>query len=193
MNIIGTESEKNVVAAFIGESQARNRYTYFALQARAEGHEDIAQLFEKMADNEREHAKIWFKILNSGLGTTDTNLINAANGENTEWKSMYPGFAKQARADGFEMLATMFEKVAAIENDHEKRFLEAYLIMNSASGSTKTVREPEKSTVRSEATTHEDAPEKTMHFRCAFCGALSETRLDACPVCEAIGAYEPIR
>lgn len=190
MNIIGTESEKNVVAAFIGESQARNKYTYFALQARAEGHDEIGELFEKMADNEREHAKIWFKIMNSGLGTTDSNLITAAQGENSEWKSMYPDFAKQARADGLEVLATMFEKVAAIENDHEKRFLEAYLAMNSANNPTKTTREPVKFSTENAAN---NAPEKTMYFRCAFCGASSETRLDACFVCEAIGAYEPIK
>lgn len=175
MDIKGTKSEQNVMAAFAGESQARNKYTYFAAEARKEGHEDIAELFERMADNETEHAKIWFKLLNGGLGNVNDNLQAAASGENYEWKSMYPGFAADARAEGNEILAMMFEKVASIESDHERRFLEAFLAYKENLSADVVPMHPKS-----------DAP----RYRCAFCGATSDSPLDVCPLCEAIGAFE---
>ena len=117
----GTQTEKNLEAAFAGESQARNKYTYFASKARKEGFEQIAALFEKTADNEKEHAKLWFKELN-GIGTTEENLGAAADGENYEWTDMYEGFAKTAEAEGFPVLAARFRAVAAIEKRHEERY-----------------------------------------------------------------------
>ena len=117
----GTQTEKNLEAAFAGESQARNKYTYFASVAKKEGFEQIAELFLKTADNEKEHAKMWFKELN-GIGDTKTNLAHAAEGENYEWTDMYEGFAKTAEEEGFADLAKKFRLVAAIEKRHEERY-----------------------------------------------------------------------
>ena len=117
----GTQTEKNLEAAFAGESQARNKYTYFASTAKKEGYEQIAALFLKTADNEKEHAKMWFKELN-GIGTTAENLEAAADGENYEWTDMYEGFAKTAEEEGFPVLAAKFRAVAAIEKHHEERY-----------------------------------------------------------------------
>ena len=117
----GTQTEKNLEAAFAGESQARNKYTYFASVAKKEGYEQIAELFLKTADNEKEHAKMWFKELN-GIGDTAQNLEHAADGENYEWTDMYEGFAKTAEAEGFKDLAAKFRMVAAIEKRHEERY-----------------------------------------------------------------------
>ena len=117
----GTQTEKNLEAAFAGESQARNKYTYFASKAKTEGFEQIAALFLKTADNEKEHAKLWFKELN-GLGDTAENLLDAAEGENYEWTDMYEGFAKTADEEGFHELAAKFRLVAAIERRHEERY-----------------------------------------------------------------------
>ncbi len=117
----GTQTEKNLEAAFAGESQARNKYTYFASKAKKEGYEQIAALFEKTANNEKEHAKMWFKELN-GIGTTVENLLQAAEGENHEWTDMYAGFAKTAEEEGFPVLAEKFRLVAAIEKHHEERY-----------------------------------------------------------------------
>ena len=117
----GTQTEKNLQAAFAGESQARNKYTYFASKAKKEGYEQIAALFLKTADNEKEHAKLWFKELN-GIGTTAENLAAAADGENYEWTDMYEDFAKTAEAEGFAELAEKFRGVAAIEKAHEERY-----------------------------------------------------------------------
>ena len=117
----GTQTEKNLEAAFAGESQARNKYTYFASVAKKEGYEQIADLFLKTADNEKEHAKLWFKELN-GIGDTAANLGAAADGENFEWTDMYEGFAKTAEAEGFKELAAKFRAVAAIEKRHEERY-----------------------------------------------------------------------
>ena len=113
----GTQTEKNLMAAFAGESEARNKYTYFASKAKKEGYEQIAALFLKTADNEKEHAKLWFKELN-GIGDTAENLLAAAEGENYEWTDMYDGFAKTADEEGFHELAQRFRLVAAIENHH---------------------------------------------------------------------------
>lgn len=118
----GTQTEKNLWAAFAGESQARNKYDYFAGVARKEGYQQIAELFDETAANERQHAKIWFKHL-QGIGNTAENLKAAASGENYEWTDMYEGFAKTAEAEGFAELATQFRAVGAIEKAHEERFL----------------------------------------------------------------------
>ncbi len=117
----GTQTEKNLKAAFAGESQARNKYTYFASKAKKEGFEQIAELFLKTADNEKEHAKMWFKELD-GIGSTTENLNAAAEGENYEWTDMYEDFAKTAEAEGFKSLAAKFRAVAAIEKRHEERY-----------------------------------------------------------------------
>ena len=117
----GTQTEKNLIAAFAGESQARNKYTYFASKAKKEGYEQIAALFQKTADNEKEHAKIWFKEL-EGIGTTAENLAAAAEGENYEWTDMYAGFAKTAEEEGFNELAEKFRLIADIEKKHEERY-----------------------------------------------------------------------
>lgn len=117
----GTQTEKNLEAAFAGESQARNKYTYFASVAKKEGYEQISALFQKTADNEKEHAKMWFKELN-GIGNTAENLLHAAEGENYEWTDMYDGFAKTAEEEGFPELAAKFRLVAAIEKHHEERY-----------------------------------------------------------------------
>ncbi len=117
----GTQTEKNLAAAFSGESEARNKYTYFASKAKKEGYEQIAALFQKTADNEKEHAKMWFKELH-GIGSTQENLLNAAEGENYEWTDMYAGFAETAEKEGFPELAQKFRLVAAIEKHHEERY-----------------------------------------------------------------------
>ncbi len=117
----GTQTEKNLEAAFAGESQARNKYTYFASVAKKEGYEQISALFLKTAENEKEHAKMWFKEL-KGIGSTPENLAAAADGENYEWTDMYEGFAKTAEEEGFPELAAKFRGVAAIEKHHEERY-----------------------------------------------------------------------
>ena len=117
----GTKTEQNLRAAFSGESEARNKYTFFASKAKKEGYEQIAALFLKTADNEKEHAKLWFKELN-GIGDTAENLLDAAEGENYEWTDMYDGFAKTADEEGFHELAHKFRLVAAIEKHHEERY-----------------------------------------------------------------------
>ncbi|MCF0210159.1 MAG: rubrerythrin family protein [Bacteroidales bacterium] len=117
----GTQTEKNLEAAFAGESQARNKYSYFASKAKKEGFEQIAEIFQKTADNEKEHAKLWFKELN-GIGDTAENLLAAAEGENYEWTDMYEGFAKTAEEEGFKELAIKFRMVAQIEKRHEERY-----------------------------------------------------------------------
>ena len=117
----GTQTEKNLMEAFAGESQARNKYTYFASKAKKDGFEQISELFLKTADNEKEHAKIWFKEL-QGIGSTPENLAAAANGENYEWTDMYEGFARTAEEEGFPELAEKFRGVAAIEKHHEERY-----------------------------------------------------------------------
>ncbi len=118
----GTQTEKNLLAAFAGESQARNKYTYFASRAKKDGFEQIAAIFQHTADNEKEHAKMWFKELHNGMPSTPDNLKDAADGENYEWTDMYEGFAKTAEAEGFTELAEKFRLVAAIEKRHEERY-----------------------------------------------------------------------
>lgn len=119
----GSKTEQNLREAFAGESMARNKYTYYASKARKEGYVQIAELFEETAANEKEHAKIWFKLLNDGIGSTTDNLKDAASGENFEWTDMYAKFAKEAREEGLDDIAALFEGVAAIEKEHEERYL----------------------------------------------------------------------
>ena len=121
MDLKGTKTERNLAEAFAGESQARNKYTYFASVARKEGYQQIAAIFEETANNEKEHAKLWFKAL-GGLGDTAANLAAAAEGENYEWTDMYDRFAKEAEEEGFTALAAQFRMVAAIERSHEERY-----------------------------------------------------------------------
>lgn len=153
-SIKGTQTEKNVLTAFAGESQARNRYTYFAAQARKEGYVQIADIFEETAHQEKEHAKRFFKFLEGGevevkwnfpagvIGTTAENLVAAANGEHEEFTSMYPGYAKVAREEGFEAIAMVFEKICVAEEFHEKRYralaanIDAGRVFKRAAGTT---------------------------------------------------------
>ena len=124
MELKGSKTEQNLMTAFAGESQARNKYTYFASKAKKEGYEQIAAIFQETADNEKEHAKLWFKLLNGGtIGSTEENLKAAASGENYEWTDMYDEFAKVAKEEGFARIAYLFEAVGKIEKEHEERYL----------------------------------------------------------------------
>ena len=165
----GTQTEKNLEAAFAGESRARNKYTYFASKAKKEGYEQIAALFEETANNEKEHAKLWFKELN-GIGTTAENLGAAADGENYEWTDMYEGFAKTAEEEGFAALAARFRAVAAIEKRHEERY--RALLKN-----VETAQVFEKSEVKV--------------WECRNCGhiVVGTKAPEVCPVCAHPQAY----
>lgn len=186
MDIKNTKSEANIKAALAGESMARNKYTYYAMQARNEGEPEIAEFFEKMAGNEMIHAKIWFSILNDGLGTTEKNLTDAAFGENKEWTGMYPEFAQVAREEGLDELAEMFEKIAQIEKEHERQFLQKIIQLQKKSHAAKM--EAKNGTVHEEPAS---APKVTVPgYRCVFCGAVYEQKTVVCPVCKAINAWE---
>ena len=165
----GTKTEQNLRAAFSGESEARNKYTYFASVAKKEGYEQISALFLKTAENEKEHAKMWFKEL-EGLGDTAQNLLAAAEGENYEWTDMYESFAKDAEAEGFKALAAKFRMVAAIEKSHEERYR---ALLNNVE--TKTVFE--KSEVKV--------------WECRNCGHImvGTKAPEMCPVCAHPKAY----
>jgi len=169
MDIKGTKTEKNLWEAFAGESMARNKYTYFASAAKKEGYEQIAAIFQETADNEKEHAKIWFKLLN-GIGNTSENLKHAAEGENYEWTSMYKSFAEEARAEGFTTIAVLFEKVAAIEKEHEERY--KALLKNVEDG-TVFVKDGK------------------VYWKCRNCGHIhvGEKAPEMCPVCSHPKAY----
>ena len=173
MDLKGTKTEKNLMTAFAGESQARNKYTYFASVAKKEGYEQIAAIFQQTADNEKEHAKLWFKAL-GGLGTTAANLLAAAEGENYEWTDMYDTFAKEAEEEGFIALARQFKAVAAIEKAHEERYRK--LLSN-----VELQQVFEKS-------------EMTM-WECRNCGHLvmGTKAPAACPVCAHPQAYFEVR
>ncbi len=133
MELKGSQTEKNLMTAFAGESQARNKYSYYASKAKKDGYEQIAAIFEETANNEKEHAKMWFKLLHEGsVPYTMTNLKDAANGENYEWTEMYDEFAKVAKEEGFDAIARKFELVAAVEKNHEERYLK--LLSNIESG-----------------------------------------------------------
>ena len=165
----GTQTEKNLWEAFAGESQARNKYTYFASAARKEGYEQIASLFTETAEQEKEHAKLHFKAL-SGIGDTVANLKAAAAGEGEEWTNMYPRMAREARAEGFDDIARIFEGLGKIEKEHQSRYLA--LLKNMESG---TVFQ------RSDKT----------KWRCRNCGLVHEgaKALEKCPVCQHPKAY----
>ena len=169
----GTQTEKNLMTAFAGESEARNKYTYFASKAKKEGYEQIAALFLKTAENEKEHAKLWFKELN-GIGDTAENLRSAAEGENYEWTDMYDGFAKTADEEGFHELAEQFRGVAAIEKAHEERYRK--LLSN-----VEAMQVFEKSGV-------------TM-WECRNCGHLvvGTKAPEVCPVCKHPQAFFEVR
>ena len=169
----GTQTEKNLMAAFAGESEARNKYTYFASKAKKEGYEQIAALFLKTADNEKEHAKLWFKEL-EGIGNTAENLVSAANGENYEWTDMYAGFAKTAEEEGFPELAERFRLVAAVEKHHEERY--RALLHN-----VETAQVFEKSEVKV--------------WECRNCGhiVVGTNAPELCPTCNHPQAYFEIR
>ncbi len=170
MEIKGTKSEQNVQNAFLRESMARNKYTYFALQAKNEGSEEIASLFEEMAKNEKEHAKVWFKLLNDGLGESTANLINAATEENKEWTNIYPEYAQIAREEGLEILAIMFENISEIEKDHEDMF-------NRMLEEIKNGRQAKERNINKKI------------YVCKFCGSLSTEPLSVCPVCEMENSF----
>ncbi len=122
MQLKGSKTEKNLLTAYAGESQARNKYTFYASKAKKDGFVQIAQLFEETANNEKEHAKIWFKLLNDGIKDTAANLLDAAQSENYEWTDMYANFAAEAKQEGFDKIAFLFEEVGKIEKEHEMRY-----------------------------------------------------------------------
>ncbi len=169
----GTETERNLQTAFAGESQARNKYTYFASVAKKEGYEQISAIFQKTADNEKEHAKMWFKEL-KGIGSTAQNLAAAADGENYEWTDMYDGFAKTAEKEGFPELAEKFRAVAAIEKAHEERY--RALLKN-----VETAKVFEKSEVKV--------------WECRNCGHIivGTKAPEVCPVCDHPRSYFEVR
>ncbi|MDD3238470.1 MAG: rubrerythrin family protein [Candidatus Gastranaerophilales bacterium] len=171
MDLKGSKTEKNLMEAFAGESQARNKYTYFSSKAKKDGYVQIGQFFEETANNEKEHAKIWFKLLNGGsIDDTIKNLEEAANGENYEWTDMYAKFAKEAREEGFEKIAVLFEKVAEIEKAHEERYRN--LLANIKEGKV-FVREDESV------------------WECSNCGHLyvGKEAPTVCPVCNHPQSY----
>jgi rubrerythrin len=171
MDLKGSQTEKNLMAAFAGESQARNKYTYFASKAKKEGYEQIAAIFEETALNEKEHAKIWFKLLNGGeIPSTLENLNAAAAGENYEWTDMYDGFAKTAKEEGFDRIAYLFEEVGKIEKEHEERY-------------KKLLSNIEKNSVFNS--------EEEVVWQCANCGyeVRGKNAPEVCPVCAHPKAY----
>lgn len=165
----GTQTEKNLEAAFAGESQARNKYTYFASKAKKEGFEQIAALFLETADNEKEHAKLWFKELN-GIGNTAENLVAAAEGENYEWTDMYAGFAATAEEEGFTKIAALFKAVAKIEKMHEERYRK--LLANVQGGLV-------------------FSKDQDMIWECSNCGhiCVGKKAPEKCPVCAHPQSY----
>ena len=165
----GTKTEQNLWTAFAGESQARNKYTYYASVAKKEGYVQISKLFEETANNEKEHAKIWFKLL-KGIGTTAENLKHAAEGENYEWTDMYATFAKEAREEGFVEIAVLFESVAKIEKEHEARYRK--LLSNIETGAV-------------------FSREGDAVWQCANCGHIhvGSKAPELCPVCAHPKAY----
>lgn len=170
----GSKTEANLLTAFAGESQARNKYTYYASKARKDGYVQIAEIFEETAANEKEHAKMWFKLLNGGIGDTLDNLKDAAAGENYEWTDMYAGFAKTAREEGFDQIANLFEGVAKIEKAHEERYL-------------KLVKNIEEGLVFSR--------DGDVIWQCANCGhiVIGKKAPEVCPVCAHPQAYFQIK
>ncbi|MBQ9944306.1 MAG: rubrerythrin family protein [Clostridia bacterium] len=169
MELKGSKTEQNLRDAFAGESQARNKYTYFASKAKKEGYVQIAALFEETANNEKEHAKIWFKLLN-GIGDTAQNLKSAAEGENYEWTDMYATFAKEAKEEGFDHIAYLFEEVGKIEKEHEERYLK---LLSNVEGGLVFSRDGD------------------MIWQCSNCGHIhiGKAAPELCPVCAHPKAY----
>jgi rubrerythrin len=175
MDLKGSKTEKNLETAFAGESQARNKYTYYASKAEKDGYHQIAELFRETADNEKEHAKIWFKLLHGNdVPDTAVNLKDAAAGEHYEWTDMYANFAKDAEAEGFTQIAGLFKMVAAIEKTHEERYLK--LLANIAGGLV-------------------FSREGDQIWQCANCGHLviGKKAPELCPVCKHPKAYFQIK
>ena len=174
-NLKGTKTEANLWAAFAGESQARNKYTYYASKAKKEGYVQIAKIFEETADNEKEHAKIWFKLLHDGdIPSTGANLEDAAAGENYEWTDMYAGFAKTAREEGFTKIAALFDMVGKIEKEHEERYRK--LLSNVENGLV-------------------FSRDGDMIWQCSNCGhiVIGKKAPEMCPVCSHPKAYFQIK
>lgn len=173
MELKGSKTEQNLMTAFAGESQARNKYTYFASRAKKDGYEQIAAIFEETANNEKEHAKMWFKEL-GGIGTTAENLLAAAEGENYEWTDMYKGFAETAREEGFDRIAYLFEEVAKIEKEHEERYRK--LLTNVEDGLVFT-KDGDKI------------------WQCRNCGhiVIGKSAPEVCPVCSHPQSYFEIK
>jgi len=175
MELKGSRTEANLMAAFAGESQARNKYDYYASQAKKDGYVQIAAIFEETAKNEKEHAKMWFKLLHGGkVPTTTVNLKDAADGENFEWTDMYKKFAEEARAEGFEDIARQFEGVAAIEKEHEERYRK--LLANIEGGLV-------------------FSREGDMIWQCSNCGHIhiGKQAPEVCPVCNHPQSYFQIK
>ena len=175
MELKGTKTEKNLMEAFKGESQARNKYDYYASQARKDGYEQIAEIFEETAKNEKEHAKLWFKYLHEGIiPDTKTNLKDAASGENYEWTTMYEEFAKTAKEEGFDELAYLFDAVGKIEKEHEERYLK--LLENVKDGKVFEAG-------------------KVKIWKCRNCGhiVVGTKAPEVCPVCSHPKAYFEIK
>ncbi len=170
MDLKGTKTEANLQEAFSGESQARNKYTYYASQAKKEGLNQIADFFTETARNEQEHAKLWFKLLNDGIKDTATNLQDAADGENYEWTDMYAGFAKDAKEEGFAKISALFNLVSKVEKGHEERYLQLLDNLN-----TGKVFEREES----------------YEWKCDNCGYIhtGKKALEICPLCDHPKAY----
>ena len=174
MELKGSQTEKNLQAAFAGESQARNKYTYYASKARKEGMNLVANIFEETAGNEKEHAKIWFKLLHDGMPSNEENLLDAAEGENYEWTDMYAGFAETARAEGFTKIAALFTEVGKIEKEHEERYR---ALLASVKEGTMFAKENE------------------VVWVCSNCGHIhvGPKAPEVCPVCEHPKAYFKMR
>lgn len=175
MELKGSKTEQNLMTAFAGESQARNKYTYFASKAKKEGYEQIAAIFEETANNEKEHAKIWFKLLNNGqIPSTAENLKAAAEGENFEWTDMYAEFAKTAKEEGFDRIAYLFEEVGKIEKEHEERYLK---LLDNVNGELVFSKDGEKI------------------WKCRNCGhiCVGKEAPDVCPVCNHPQAFFEIK
>jgi len=174
MDLKGSKTEANLLAAFAGESQARNKYTYYASQAKKQGYVQISNLFLETAENEKEHAKIWFKLIHGGMPDTVANLKDAAAGEHFEWTEMYAEFAKEAKEEGFDEIAYLFEEVAKIEKEHEDRY--KALLANI---------EDEKVFKK----------EEEVIWQCANCGHIhiGKEAPDVCPVCDHPQSYFLIR
>jgi len=171
----GTRTEANLMAAFAGESQARNKYTYYASKAKKEGYNQIAAIFEETANNEKEHAKMWFKLLhNDGVPDTIANLKDAADGENYEWTDMYASFAKEAREEGFDNIAFLFDQVARIEKEHEERYRK---LLDNIEGGLVFSRDGD------------------MIWQCINCGhiVVGKAAPEVCPTCAHPKAYFQIK